>query len=141
MTVAEQQRQQQELYRHLLPEIVDAIQQNEERVTLSERLLQRASQDEVNVDQQLLYRWIQLTEAKLDAQRKRAAALLALVIWIGVMAVVVPVVGVLLGRLSFSSWTVTGAALLGGIMAILGALRLPGVTRRAYARWVARELE
>ncbi|MFO8043788.1 MAG: hypothetical protein R6U25_11335 [Alkalispirochaeta sp.] len=140
MTVAEQQRQEQELYRSLLPEIVDGIRRNEERVALSERVLQELPADTAGVDQQLLYRWIQLTEEKLEMQRKRAAALLAGVMWIGVLAVVVPVVGVLLGRLSFGSWSVSGTALLGGVIAILAALRLPGVTRRAYARWMEREL-
>mgnify|MGYP006268760797 FL=1 len=140
MTVAEQQRREQELYRSLLPEIVDGIRRNEERVALSEHVLRQLPPDAAGVDQQLLYRWIQLTEEKLETQRKRAAGLLAGVMWIGVLAVVVPVVGVLLGRLSFGSWSVSGPALVGGVIAILAAVRLPGVTRRAYTRWMEREL-
>ncbi|MEX2445372.1 MAG: hypothetical protein WD492_17365 [Alkalispirochaeta sp.] len=136
MTVAEQQRREQEEYRRLLPTIVEGLRRDEEPVSLSLSLAENATE----ADQKLLYRWIQLTDEKLDAQRRREATLLALGMWIGVLAVVVPVVGVLLGRFSFASSAVIAAVVLGGGIAVAAAFRLRGVTRRAYQRWLEREL-
>lgn len=136
MTVAEQHRREQEEYRRFLPEIAEGIRGNEERVSLSLRLSERAEQ----ADQKLLYRWIQLTEEKLEARRRRDAAVLAGGMWIGVMAVVVPVVGAVLGRFSFSSPLLVAVTGVGSVVAIAAALRLRGVTRRTYQRWVDREL-
>ncbi|MFW5827412.1 MAG: hypothetical protein ACOCU4_04935 [Alkalispirochaeta sp.] len=136
MTVAEQQRREQEEYQRILPEIVAGIRDNEERVALSLRLSERAE----HADQKLLYRWIQLTEEKLEAQRRRDAAVLAGAMWVGVLFVVVPVVGVLLGRFAFASSLVIIAVTAGSAAAVAAALRLRGVTRRAYQRWVDHEL-
>jgi hypothetical protein len=136
MTVAEQERREREEYLRVLPEIVEGIRQREEPVALSQRLTHSVEE----VDQKLLYRWIQLTEEKLDAARRRNAALLAAVMWIGVLAVVVPVVGALLGTVSFVSWMVISSIVLGGNLAVFAAIRLRGVTRRAFQRWLDREL-
>jgi hypothetical protein len=136
MTVAEQERKEREEYLRVLPEIVESIRQGEEPVALSQRLAPRLGE----VDQKLLYRWIQLTEEKLDAARRRHAALLATGMWIGVVAVVVPVVAVLLGSVSIASRGVIVSVALGGVLAAVAAIRLKGVTRRAFQRWLDREL-
>ncbi|HKK47931.1 MAG TPA: hypothetical protein VJ932_02470 [Alkalispirochaeta sp.] len=135
MTVAEQHRREQEEYQLLLPEIVAGIRDNTERVSLSRHLSQRTE----HADQTRLYRWIQFTEEKLEAQRRRDAGLIAGIMWLGVVAVVVPTVGALLGRLSFDSPLLIAVVVVGAVTAGWAAFRLRGVTSRAYQRWLERE--
>ncbi|MFW5694998.1 MAG: hypothetical protein ACOCYB_07500 [Alkalispirochaeta sp.] len=136
MTVAEQYRREQEEYGRLLPEIVEGIRVNEQRVELSRRLSEQAAE----VDQKRLYRWIQLTEEHLESYRRRSAAALAAGMWMGVLAVVVPSVGMILGRVSWAAPAVRGSVIVGAVVAVAAALRLRGVTQRAYRRWLEREL-
>lgn len=132
MTIAEQQRWERHQYQSMVAEIVRGITAEDEPVALSLRL-----SEESGLDHQLVYRWVQFVEDRLERRRRRAAIGLVALLWPGVLAVVVAVLAAVFG---WFPGVVAGALGVAGIAAALGAgVRLVGLRQRVYAQWLEEE--
>ena len=135
MTIAEQQRKEREQYRTVLPGIVVALTERREPVAFAQEIAEHH-----DLDQRQVYRWLQLTEEQLEARRKRVALWYLLWVWLGALDLAVLTIGALLSRFSLQDIAFVVPAVAGGVVLLVSAIRLPGLRRRVYQRWMEREL-
>jgi hypothetical protein len=135
MGIAEEQRRRERQYREILPEIVAGITSAEDPVSLAGSLARR-----VGVDETTMFRWVRLAEEGLEAARRRRATALAVVLWVGVFGVIVPLAGRVLGW--FATWTpMLIASTVSGLGATITALVALGRVRSvAFRKWMEREI-
>tara|TARA_B100000614_G_scaffold10868_1_gene9536 strand:- start:1742 stop:2158 length:417 start_codon:yes stop_codon:yes gene_type:complete len=136
MGIAEQQRREQQQYREILPRIVEGIAAGEEPVALSAELAE--SRD---LEQKLVYRWIQLTEEGLERRRRREATRLVVLMWPGVLAVAGYGVGAVMGWFSPQDPVAVAVVGVGACAGGFAAWRIRGVRGRAYDAWLREELD
>jgi hypothetical protein len=136
MGIAEEQRKQEQVYRELLPEIVDVVSRRDEQVEAAEDISRR-----VGVDTRTVYRWITLTEQELDRARRRRVIVTLIPLWGGILAIVATGVLLFAGRIDVGS---PGTIVVGilAVVAVAGATAsLVGVGERSARRWLRRNAE
>lgn len=129
MGIAEQQREEERLYRQHLPEILDAIKRGDEMVGVAREIAERSG-----VDERITYRWVQFVEQNLDRTRKRLAVAGLVPLWVGILIVVVTGVGVSLGHLGATAPGTIAAGGGGGALIVIGVLFLRDLRGRSATR-------
>ncbi len=129
MGVAEQQREEERLYREYLPEILEAIQRGDELVRVAGGIAERSG-----IDARTSYRWVQYTEQNLDRSRKRLAVGGLVPLWIGILTIVVEAVGVALGHIAATAPGVIAVAAAAVALIVVGMLLLRDLRGRSVAR-------
>lgn len=135
MGIAEEQRALDKTYRAALPEIVRMIQENAERVAASTSLVER-----YGIEAKTAFRWLQITEEELEAERKRRALALVAPLWIAILGAIVLVGFLVTGGIAWLD-PITGVAFIAILSVVFGvALRLRGHRERVFQRWLRRSI-
>ncbi|MFA7566752.1 MAG: hypothetical protein WCY01_06970 [Alkalispirochaeta sp.] len=129
MTVAERKKAEAKLYRRMAPDIVKAISEGFEPVHAAKQLAR-----DYDLDDKLVYKWFQLTEADLERYRKRHSWTVLVPLWGGLLVAAGVFLMVVFGE---SEWSESWVRYAFGAAAVLfgtGVVLLPGLKRRAFRR-------
>jgi hypothetical protein len=134
MTIAEKQRQEQQLYEKHLDEIVAAIQRGDDGIGVSTELAEATG-----IDQKTVYKWYRITEDRIEAYQKLHVGVLAGVMWIGILLGVGLLISIFLPSIDVAPATAWGVGALALVTAGSAIFALRGARERATRRWVERE--
>jgi hypothetical protein len=128
MRVSDREREQNERYNRVLPDIVEAILDDEARLDIARRIAHRTESDEKET-----YRWVTFVEEALETRRKRAAIPGLIAMWSAGVVFVSTMI----------AWIARGYSavvpLLGGVcvaLVLTTYLLLRSLSRRSAAAWL-----
>lgn len=132
MRIAERQAQERAIYVRVIDELIDAAAERDGGVGRAGEIAAREG-----VDPRTVYRWVQHLDREIDAERRRRALALAVLLWGGVLLAVATGIAVVFGRAPREVALVGVGGGLGG--AVVAALRSRGARGRAQERVRERE--
>lgn len=134
--IAEQQRREEAIYRTVLPEIVETITKDVERIETAQRLSETHG-----IDSRTVYRWIQWVDDQTDRFRKRRAVALLVPIWLGIGVIGVIGIAAALGRIDITAPFPLIIAVVASLGIVAPAVRLRGLRERSLQMWAERETQ